>query len=310
MVSSGKSIRATVVLVAVLLLMVTGAGLFLRPCRASGVEVVLGEDLKAEFVARFDGIWRDRPRQRLLFDVDGDGRPFVLLRHTLIALQVTDDVPPEALRIGGVEAIDDFAWMAEGRMLLIAGKSLGELTEDGFDPILTLPDEHMKVAPASDNECYLYGGSSAKTQCNLYLYRKDGTLLHLLVAPAPITAVAGTREFTFLAIGAKIYLLSEDKPLLAAYSADSNITSLAMSPPAGIFFSTDDSVGYVSEPGRGFSFIQGKGAQVRVRGDSLFLFFQDAGVMRCSPISRFAMMAEDLQQAADKAALSTGTDTQ
>jgi hypothetical protein len=308
MVSSGKSIKATVVLVPALLLIGAGAGLFLRPCRASDIDLVLPEDLNAEFIVRFDGLWENR--QTLLFDVDADGRPSVLLRHTLIAPQITDDKPPDKLRIAGVETIGDFAWMADGRLLLVAGKSLGELTEDGFDPILTLPDEHMKVGPASDNECYLYGGRNAKTRRNLYLYRKDGTLLHLLAAPEPITAVAGNREFTFLAIGTRIYLFSEGRPLLAAYSTTGSITSLAMSEPAGVFFSTTDSVGYVSEPGRGFSFIQGKGAPVQVRDDSLFLFFPDAGVMRCWPIWRFAKMAEDLQQAADKAGPSAGTGTQ
>ena len=139
----------------------------------------------------------------------------------------------------------------------------------------------------------------------MYLYRKDGTLLHLLQAPAPITAVAGNREFTFLAIGEKIYLFSEGKPLLLAYATDSNVTSLAISPPAGIFFATTESVGYVSEPGRGFSFVQGKGAEVQVRGNSLFLFFPDQGIMMCSPILGFAKMAEDLQLAVDRAAPST-----
>ena len=173
-----------------------------------------------------------------------------------------------------------------------------------------LPDEQMKVAPASVNECYLYGGKNAKVRRDLYLYRKDGMLLHLLRAPAPITAIAGNREFTFLAIGPKIYLFTEGKPLLLVYSTDSNVTSLAVSPPAAIFFATANSVGYVSEPGRGFSFVQGKGAKVQVRDGSLFLFFPDQGIMKCSPISGFVKMAEDLQQAVDDASRPIGNETQ
>ena len=97
---------------------------------------MLPQNLKATFITRFDGLWRDRPAQPLLFDVDSDGRPFIALKHTLIALQVADDEPPDSLRIAGVEAIDDFAWMADGRVLLVAGKSLGELSKDGFDPLM------------------------------------------------------------------------------------------------------------------------------------------------------------------------------
>jgi hypothetical protein len=233
----------------------------------------------------------------LRFDVDLDGRPVLGIRNLLIRLQVRPEEEPESLAIDGIEQIDDFVWMEDGSLLVISGRILGEVTEDGFKTVLELPDSGMRLAPATADELYLYGGRTANQRREVYLLRRGSGLVHLLRAPAPVTAVAGNRAVTFLAADNSILLLSEGRAPSVVLVTDAPIRGLAFSLPTVLFYSTDDAVGQLSRPGESAVFIHGKHADIRVRGGGLYLFFPREGILRCSPLSHFANLSTKLERA-------------
>ena len=78
--------------------------------------------------------------------------------------------------------------------------------------------------------------------------------------------------------------------------------SLALAPPSGIFYGTEEGFGYVTEAGNGFAFVQGVGGELRVHGEDLYLFIAEEGVVKSSPVSSFEQLAQSLMAAAASAA--------
>ncbi|HUU42223.1 MAG TPA: hypothetical protein VMX57_00500, partial [Planctomycetota bacterium] len=291
----GAPRQVTFVVAATLLSLVTAT--FAQAPPAS-FEAALPEGVHATFLVRFDKALPEAARRALHFDVDRDGNPVLLAGNTLVVPGDAPDAPVETLEVAGVERVDAFACMTDGTMLVVSGRDLGQLTDTGFQKMLTLPAEHMRVAPASREACYLLGGDTPDARRDVWLYEKGGKLLHLVRAESPVTAVAGAGEATFFAVGNSVFLhvRSKDLPgtLRLVHTADDAVTALALSPPSGVFCATAKGVAYVAGPGSGFTFLRGKGARLSTHGETLYLFFGDEGVMRCSPVTLFEKMNHDL----------------
>ena len=260
--------------------------------------------LQAEFILKFDETTPAETNHRGIFNVDPKGRPYLLIGRTLIAAKHSADSEAELIplldfepirdfkTISDFEMIGDFAWMRDGSLLLIEGTRLMVLTREGMKSVQELPQAGMKLAPASENECYLFGGETLEQQRNLYLYRKRGGLLHLMQAESPIATAAGTGELTFVAINDAIYVLSPANTLTLVLQANDPVTSLAIGPDFSLFFSTSKGVGFSSGSNRGFLFVNGQGAEIQVRDEMLYLFFPKIGIMKCSPASLFLKTSE------------------
>jgi hypothetical protein len=227
--------------------------------------------------------------------VNKEGRPFAVLDNTLIGLRYREDSASMSLRISGVKTINHLAWMQDGALLIISGRKLGVPTGKGFQTILDLPADGMKIEPASGDVAYLYGGDNPLNRRDLYLYKKGGELLQLLRTPLPIQAISGNGNITFVAMGKSIYLLGMGKPLTLVYQINDEVTSLAMAPPSGLFYSSKRGVGYINQRGKGYLFLRGKGAELTVHLEDLYLFFPDEGIMRYSPISSFERLAHSIE---------------
>ena len=155
----------------------------------------------------------------------------------------------------------------------------------------------MRVRPASAGQCYLFGGYPASQAVNLYLYRKGGDILQIIRAEAEIRAVAGDGDFTFVAIDRSVYLLAPERPLTLVCRAERPIRSLALGPSSVLFYATDTSVGISTGPGHRVEFLQGRGGEIRVRGETLYLFSPSRGLMSLFPVSRLVRMAREAEDA-------------
>ncbi|MBT3349730.1 MAG: hypothetical protein HOC91_00445 [Nitrospinaceae bacterium] len=176
---------------------------------------------------------------------------------------------------------------------MVWGKRLGVFADSGFETLSQLPEAGMQVKTVNGRQVYLYGGGSG----SLYVYDISRGLVHLMRAPEPIGAVSGNGTLTFLAMKEEVYLFSPGKPLSLVYRASEKITSLAMVPPSGLFYSTKKRVGYIYDKARGYSFLKGKGAELLTRKSDLYLFFRDEGVMKVGPVSAFGLFAKEVETA-------------
>jgi hypothetical protein len=252
--------------------------------------------LESELILRFDETTLPDRSTRVLFNVDPRGKPHLLVGRNIIAVKFSDESDAKLIPLPGKESISDFAWMHDGSLLLTEGHRLVLLTGDGLESVQSLPQAGMRIAPASSDGCYLFGGSTSEQKRNLYLYRQKGDLLHLLESEAPIAAVAGNGEFTFVAINNAIYLLAPGNPLELILQTQDPVTALAIGPESSLFYATSAGVGFCGGTGNGHLFVLGQGAEIQVREDLLYLFFPNVGIMKCSPANLF-LHGSDTNQA-------------
>lgn len=265
---------------------------FLSRGKPRSYEAVFPKALKLSFLIRLDELPGDIHIKNFLFDVNWRGVPYLFHRNRLVSFDPARRGSVRMLFVRGVDKIDRFAWVGDA-LLMVWGKRLGVLAESGFETLSQLPEEGMQIKTVNGRQVYLYGGGSG----SLYVYDINRGLVHLIRAPAPVGAVSGNGTLTFLAMDDGIYLFSPGKPLSLAYRAAEKVTSLAMVPPSGLFYSTEKRVGYIYDKGKGYSFLKGKGAELLTRKDDLYLFFRDEGVMKVGPVSAFEQFAKSLETA-------------
>ncbi|MDJ0973097.1 MAG: hypothetical protein QNJ98_01380 [Planctomycetota bacterium] len=261
-----------------------------RPLRA-----FLPHDVHAVELVRLDAL--AQPDEEYRFDVDPDGRPVLLVEGSSFVRCVGEgEAAPDAIRAGPRGTLHDLAWMDDGALLVVNGRALVEVTTDGAQHVQELPEFAMRIRPASEGRCYVFGGHTGDGE-NLYLYRKGGDVLHLLRAEGEIGAVAGDGDFTFVAVGHSIYLLAPEAPWTFVARAQRPIRSLALGPDASLFYATATSVGVCVGPGRRFEFLRDRGGAIRIRGETLHVLSPSTGVMRLSPVASLVRMAAEAEDA-------------
>ena len=254
---------------------------------------ILPEELTAGFILRMEDFPPERRHTRFRLRLDAEGRPHILIGRSLIGLKDRQDRKPVLLRIPGKEKIDDFTWLPDGTFLAVSEDRLGVPGKDRFHVILTLPDRGMRITPADPGRFYIHGGGDEQRR-NLYLYEKGGRLTHLLRLPFPIVDVTGIGNVTFVAAGRTIYLVAQNRPITRVYEAKDDLRSLVLAPTGGLFYATDNGVGYLRGLGAGFTFLKGRGAEIAVFGEDLYLSFADLGMLKASPVSSFERLVATL----------------
>ncbi|MHB8874292.1 MAG: hypothetical protein ACYC8T_11445 [Myxococcaceae bacterium] len=227
----------------------------------------------------------------LAFDVGPGGQPFIASGQVVFPVNDRPERKLPPFRLSGVSRIDALGFTADGALLVISGTTLGAATPKGFRMLASLPAEKMHLSTGSAQQTYVWGGES------VYALSRGGKVEHLVRTPEVIEALAGDGARLVLSTeGALLELKGTGEPRLFAV-LPSPARSLALAPGGALFYSTDFEVGYLSAAGRRYPFVKGKGAQVRVAGTELFLFFEDEGILRCSPVESFAAMALAIDQA-------------
>lgn len=253
-------------------------------------EGVFPSAAQAGFIFKLDDALAGR---RFAFDVSPAGHPFIASDQVIFPIndRPTRQLPP--FKLSGVGPIDELGFTRDGALLLISGKTLGAATPKGFRVLATLPRERMHLATGSEQETWIWGGES------IFSLARGGKIEHLVQAPSVIEALAGDGpRLVFATQGAVLELLGTGEPKLLAVLPGA-ARSLALAPGGALFYSTDSEVGYLSAAGRRYPFVKGKGAQVRVARGELFIFFEDEGLVRCSPVQSFAAMAQSIDAARD-----------
>lgn len=245
-------------------------------------------EAQAGFIFRLDAALEGKP---LAFDVSPAGQPFLATGPVIFPVsdRPSRELPP--FKLSGLQRIDALGFTQAGALLLVSGKTLGAATPKGFQPLATLPREGLQVATGSAQETWLWGGES------VYRLSRGGKVDHVLRAPAAIEALAAQGSRVVFAMqGAVLELAGLGEPRLVSL-LPGPATSLAIAPGGGLFYSTAREVGFLSPEGRRYPFVKGKGARLRVVAGELFLFFEDEGLVRCSPVESFASMAKAIDAA-------------
>lgn len=257
-----------------------------RASRPEDVKVAFPEGLETETIFKLP---KGEPRPpKVLFRVDHEGTPYMLIGRRLIAAKHSDDSRAEAFSLGKGEAINDLVWMSDGILLLVEGNRLMISTPEGLKPVQVLPGPGMRLAAASEDSVYLFGGDDPEQRTKLYIYKAGGKLLHLMKAESPISAAAGDGKVTFVAIDKGVYRLEPGVPLAAALLAQAPVTSLTLGPKSTFFYSTSKGTGFSDGRRGGSPFVIGEGAEVQVRGELFYLFFpKDVAIIKGRPVSSF-----------------------
>jgi hypothetical protein len=223
----------------------------------------------------------EAPRLRL----DGGGRPFLVSKDVLVPLQkLPSGEPAKPFRIGKADAIGDVTWLEEGVIMLVVGAQLGVVTEAGFQPILPLPHEGMRVVAATANSLWLFAPGSVDG--HLYLYEKGDKLSEPLRIEAPITAVSGTPDRFYVVTGHSLLRVAKGA-LELVFDGDEDIRAVAAA-ANGVLFATKSGSFYISDAGAITRLTSDGASAIELHGDELFMVTDAHGIVRGAPVSSLA----------------------
>lgn len=222
------------------------------------------------------------PSPDTAFDVDPDGLP-VIAQGTALKLF---GAPRALLTLGGL-AIDDFAFMRDGRPLFVSKGRLAALSPKGAMLGPALPAAGMRIRPAGDDTAYVFGGASEPENRNVYLFKRDGTVAKLASLPVAVTSVAGDETTTYVATDNMILKITLDQQPSLVLRASDPVLSIELAPQGGLFYSTRSAVGYIERNGGSTEFLRGDGGILRARKSQLFVLLMSGTLLRIGPIDAF-----------------------
>ena len=209
--------------------------------------------------------------------LDDAGRPYLITHTTIVPLQRLDSgEAARPFRIAGAAELEDAAWMDDGVLVIVVGQELGVVGETGFAPVATLPSPHMHVTRAAADTAWVFAPASSDGR--LYIYAKSGALTEVLHAPAAITAVSGSLERAFLAIGGSILRLTAHATTELVFDGADPIIALAAT-PTGVMFSTRNGV-FVAHERAVVRLTAQPASAIEVHGDDVILVLQGIGVVQ------------------------------
>ncbi len=266
-------------------------GLCASVALAAAPELALPAKVEGGFIFRFAELPGGNAGRPAHLAVMPAGQPTVMFDRRLIGLKDSDRRAPFVWDPPGKQALDGYAWMADGTFLAISGSRLGMPAENSFNVLLELPQENMRIVPAGPDLFYLFGGTTEEQRQSVYLYAKGGQLLRLVQLDLPVAAVAGNGVLTFFATGNAIYRLLPQEGVGLVHEIDDEVTSLALAGMGGLFYGTPSGAGYVRGPGEGVTFLRGAPAEVAAHGEDLFVIIPEMGVLKIAPLSPFDSIA-------------------
>ncbi len=229
------------------------------------------------------------PSAAAAFDIDPDGLPTVIDGATLKLFS-----SGQQLLALETPRIDDFAWMRDGRLMLVTETRLASVSGNAVVLSLDLPTRGMRVRPAGDNTAYIFGGTDPAISRDVYLFARDRTITKLISLPVPVAAVAGNGRTTYIAAEKTILRVAFNEPVRAVLQTQDPVIALETGPNDSLFYATRSGIGYLDAAGRAAEFIRGDGGILRARGSLLFVLLSSGTVLRLGPMEKFAALFEPL----------------
>ncbi|MCK4537063.1 MAG: hypothetical protein KAT93_08620, partial [Desulfuromonadales bacterium] len=262
---------------------------------------------------RFD-FWRSK----FNFTVDASGQPWFAIPGQLGIKGLVLN-PIKQYRFGLSHPFKGMVCLDNGAWLFHTDHDLGFISapdtlpvEDGnavvpFQPAVTLPLPDCRVYAGANSALYLVGTADHGVQ-EVYLLQPEAlsqgqqrilrSFRKVFASEAPIGAVTGDGQTTFVALGRTIVRITHEGQTesdMLVHPSDT-IKQLAYSPTAGLFYTTDQAVGFVGQHGAWdflplywFSYFK---AQIALRGESLYVCLPGTwGVFALDNISDLAKYA-------------------
>ena len=249
------------------------------------------------------------------FGIDGEGLPWfgyngeALLNLWEQTLVIVD------------QPYEDFTWLDNGKFLMCANGSLGDLVEKPenaretkspfpimqFNPFFKLPHKKFRIFSGRNNVIYLVGYNPQQKKNELYLLKekaeREFDIKKILATKQKITAVAGDENRIYVTMKRMIYKLSTDGKNIEAIfrHPKEEITALEFSQESGLFYTTKSAIGFIGVESA-FEFMESSDTKIRLRDESLYVLLGETyGVLRMDGINKFKNLADinsDLIQAA------------
>jgi len=175
----------------------------------------------------------------------------------------------------------------------------------GFQPISRLPLPGCRMFKGADNCIYFSGQDKTTSKYEIYLLKPqnlslDGIKVRTLNGYTKIfsgfreiSAVAGDGNITFAATGNTIfYIPANDTSVEIVFEHPSEpVKQLQFNKLAGLFYATDNRVGYLGDGGGQLEFFKGERPQISLSGKNLYIFCEsDFGIVAFENISDLARM--------------------
>jgi|GEM_PF-1195792 len=258
------------------------------------------------------------------FSIDGGGNPWLSRDNDMLA----DMAKGFILRTG--TQFKEFAFLDGGMLYLTEDKYLEFIAEPdkksspdkngiidvSLRPLASLPAKECSIFPGEGNILYLSGHDNENGTDGVYVLGGKGSVVkagdkgsalcyrEVFSAKKPITAVAGDGKRTYVAMGRMVVELADAagggvKVFFVHPTED--ITGLAFSYRAGLFYSTASCVGYAGTNGC-IDFMKLPQPSILMRKNSLYVFIPDYfGVLKISNV-------DDMKKHDFKSKKKTGTE--
>ena len=206
----------------------------------------------------------------------------------------------------------EFVFLDSGVMYISTDKYLGFIAEIGkkaeadkngiisasFQPLASLPVPGCSMFPGEGNILYLKGYDNESGDSNVYTFGGKGSTVktgdkgsalcykHIFSVKKPITAVAGNGKKTYIAMGRMIVEITNGKDGVKGFFVhpSEDITGIAYSGKAGIFYSTASYIGYAEGNGC-IDFMKASNPRILMQKNILYVFMPDNyGVLKISNV--------------------------
>ena len=245
--------------------------------------------------------------------VDDKSRLWVVndggLVNTLLGLTVRPDY-----------AIVDAVFLDNGALFLTTEKYLGSMIMPGkkefksldgsvavrFQPLAGLPAAGCRVFKGSSDVVYLCGQNAATGEYEVYTFGGSESLKMLDVdgmkqkaaaiyfnkvysSKKPVTCAAGNGKTTYIASGRLVIEVKKGNEKAAGFFThpSRDITSLAYSEEAGLFYTTDTGIGYAAR-GIAYEFMKTPNSRIQIGKRGLYIFLlENYGVLMAGNVDEF-----------------------
>lgn len=192
--------------------------------------------------------------------------------------------------------LNDFAWLENGQFVASSEDELGYLDSESleFKPMLKFPVRPIRIHPGAGGLLYMVGENQrgGSEVYSVDLGEPKGRVVKLLSGAGKVSAVTGNGQWTYVAMGRRVFKLKGASVHPAFTHPSQDILSLAYSPKAGLFYATASAVGFVAE--QASEFMECPGASLRLRGDSLYIFMsRSLAVLRIQGLDGFNTLATE-----------------